>query len=481
MATTINVILADSTTAITVSTGARGPAGTSAANSVTSATTSDGTAALYLDSIRFETTNGGPTQTGQMAWESTDGSIDAMLESGVIVAMGEDLVIRVRNATASPIAKGAALAYDGTVGASGRIDVKPWVGSNIATAKLFLGFAAAAIDANGNGYSQWFGKLSGINTSGGAQNWQDEQIIYAVPSASSTLTNVAPTSGEYAVAAVVINAGSGTSGILYVRPTFEKFPVSADITDATSDGQTNPGKLLKTDANGALQINTLSLGSSDIDAADPGELIIYNATDVESVYGSIKSSNLTTARDFELPNTSGTIMVGSNNLSDLSSASTARTNLGLGTGDSPTFSAITATNYFLQSISGAVLRNLAAQPTIYGNGNVAVARFHSTAGLKLGTNILGFGSDISSANTEGLSRISTGLLGIGTGEAGSTAGSLSLTNLIASGYLQGAEMTAPAAPPANGFRIFAEDNGSGKTRLMVQFATGAAQQIAIEP
>ena len=285
---------------------------------VTSATTSDGTAALYLDSIRFETTNGGPTQTGQMAWESTDGSIDAMLESGVIVAMGEDLVIRVRNATASPIAKGAALAYDGTVGASGRIDVKPWVGSNIATAKLFLGFAAAAIDANGNGYSQWFGKLSGINTSGGAQNWQDEQLIYAVPGTSSTITNVAPTSGEYGAVAVVVNAGSGTSGILFIRPTFERatYPptphthVTADITDATSDGQTNPGKLLKTDANGALQINTLSLGSSDIDATDPGELIIYNATDVESVYGSIKSSNLTTARDFELPNTSGTIMLG---------------------------------------------------------------------------------------------------------------------------------------------------------------------------
>ena len=205
---------------IEVRQGPAGPAG-SGTNSITSATTSDGTAELYLDSLRFEATNGGPTQLGEMAWESTDGSIDAMLESGVIVAMGEDLVIRVRNTTASPITKGTALAYDGTSGASGRIEVKPWVGANIPTAKLFLGFAACDMPANSNGYSQWFGKLAQINTSGGAQTWLDEQIIYAVPGASATITNVAPTSGEYAAAAVVINAGSGTSGILFVRPTFE--------------------------------------------------------------------------------------------------------------------------------------------------------------------------------------------------------------------------------------------------------------------
>ena len=41
--------------------------------------------------------------------------------------------------------------------------------------------------------------------------------------------------------------------------------------------------------------------------------------------------------------------------------------------------------------------------------------------------------------------------------------------------------TAPAAPAANGVYIYAEDDGAGKTRLMARFATGAAQQIAIEP
>lgn len=49
------------------------------------------------------------------------------------------------------------------------------------------------------------------------------------------------------------------------------------------------------------------------------------------------------------------------------------------------------------------------------------------------------------------------------------------------GYHQMTEMTAPAAPAANQVRIYAEDDGAGKTRLMARFATGAAVQIAIEP
>jgi hypothetical protein len=49
------------------------------------------------------------------------------------------------------------------------------------------------------------------------------------------------------------------------------------------------------------------------------------------------------------------------------------------------------------------------------------------------------------------------------------------------GAVEMQEMTAPAAPAADGVRIYAVDNGSGKTQLMALFATGAAQQIAIEP
>lgn len=43
------------------------------------------------------------------------------------------------------------------------------------------------------------------------------------------------------------------------------------------------------------------------------------------------------------------------------------------------------------------------------------------------------------------------------------------------------EITPPSAPAANKVILFAQDNGAGKTQLMALFASGAAQQVAIEP
>lgn len=74
----------------------------------------------------------------------------------------------------------------------------------------------------------------------------------------------------------------------------------------------------------------------------------------------------------------------------------------------------------------------------------------------------------SGSNDSGLARTIAGVVGVTNGSTG--GGALGLV-----------EMTSPAAPATNGVYIFAEDNGSGKTRLMARFATGATQQLAIEP
>lgn len=71
--------------------------------------------------------------------------------------------------------------------------------------------------------------------------------------------------------------------------------------------------------------------------------------------------------------------------------------------------------------------------------------------------------------------------------SGTTAQSLATRFTLSSaggslvGYLELVEQTAPTAPAANGVRIYAVDNGAGKTQLMAIFASGVAQQLAIEP
>lgn len=49
------------------------------------------------------------------------------------------------------------------------------------------------------------------------------------------------------------------------------------------------------------------------------------------------------------------------------------------------------------------------------------------------------------------------------------------------GWLEGAEITDPGAPPANSGNLFFRDNGSGKTQLVARFPTGAVQVISTEP
>lgn len=51
----------------------------------------------------------------------------------------------------------------------------------------------------------------------------------------------------------------------------------------------------------------------------------------------------------------------------------------------------------------------------------------------------------------------------------------------ASTHLLLGEITDPGASDANAVRVYADDNGAGKTRIMARFASGAAQQLAIQP
>lgn len=63
--------------------------------------------------------------------------------------------------------------------------------------------------------------------------------------------------------------------------------------------------------------------------------------------------------------------------------------------------------------------------------------------------------------------------------AGSSGGSNGID--LKGNYMTLTEISVPAAPGANNGRLFAKDNGSGKTQLCVIFATGGEQCFATEP
>lgn len=269
---------------------------------ISSASSSDGTADLYVERISFNTSNGGPTEQGELAWESSSGTLQAALESGVVAPVGESGLIRVRNTSGVTIPKGAALYYTGTVGASGRLEVAKWAGANVTDVDLFMGFAAAQMLNNSNGYAVWFGKLSGIDTDGSDEGevWADGDVLYAIPSGSSYLTKTEPASGDYVVAAAIINAGSGTSGSIMVRPHFHETVTSADITDAT-DGAT-PETIVKRDASGGASFTLVTVGPAYL-----GEKYISLGDQDDTYLCTITSPSSTDNRIATLPDASGTL------------------------------------------------------------------------------------------------------------------------------------------------------------------------------
>lgn len=112
---------------------------------------------------------------------------------------------------------------------------------------------------------------------------------------------------------------------------------------------------------------------------------------------------------------------------------------------------------------GAANAGLALMYTGTGTTNMAIRTQNASANILFGAGTGAEDMRLDPNGNLGISVTPTTRLGIG------------------AGAIEGQEMTAPGAGAANTYRIFAEDNGAGKTRLMCIFATGAAQQITIQP
>lgn len=210
-----------------------------------------------LPKVGFNTANVTAPGTGQMAWNQAERTVDLGM-SGVTLQLGQEQLVNVRNSSGATILNKTVVMMTGTIGASGRLTVAPFNGSD---AKKILGIATENFANGTDGFVTTFGKVRGVNTSA----WAEGSVLYTT--SAGGLTNVVPTSGVVMPIAVVVTSHA-SAGILFVRtnPVDIKGLTALDRADKYLSLQNvsqmiySSGNLVKIQYNNAVDVDYEVLG-----------------------------------------------------------------------------------------------------------------------------------------------------------------------------------------------------------------------------
>ena len=158
-----------------------------------------------VNKVNLSTDTSLVASAGQITWNPNERTADIGLDNNVVLQVGQETVVLVRNGTASAITDGTVVMLTGSIGNSGRLVVAPYDG--VSDASLILGIATETIASGADGFVTSYGKIRGINTS----MWNDGDVLYA----NGSGLDITPTSTLSMKIAVVVH--SHTNGTLMVR------------------------------------------------------------------------------------------------------------------------------------------------------------------------------------------------------------------------------------------------------------------------
>lgn len=212
-------------------TGDTGPQGPSGVVAVSAPITNSGTSTnanigidqdgfshiSNLDYLQFDTTNTvAPTQTGRLAWNEAEGTLDLKLKDGVTLQIGQETVAMVGNFTGTLIPEGAAVYV---VGAQGqRLKVALADASSETTSSTTLGVVTqtGGIPHGSVGYITTQGLVRGLNLP--TATWTEGDIIWLSTTAGQW-TAVRPEAPDHGVQiGYIVKTSNGNSGEIYVHP-----------------------------------------------------------------------------------------------------------------------------------------------------------------------------------------------------------------------------------------------------------------------
>ena len=281
-----------------------------------------------LNALTLDTTPAGvPGSQGTLAWNPDQETLDIQLDTNVVLPVGQQHVIRVKNSSGSvAIPKGTVVSFAGATGDT--VKVTPSISTSAYEPHTLVGVTSEEIAADGFGFVTQYGFVRGINTN----SWTLGNLLYIDPTTPGALTNSAPTAPNWTFPIAAVTRVNSSSGIILVRT----IPGGHlhDIVDVAIDGTPADNELLAYNSNTATWINQT--------AEEAGVANLSGATFTGNVAGThISSSNSIS---------SYVLRASSNSLdTNLLSSTTHGLQIG-GTGGSH----IRITNSEIQSVSGGV-------------------------------------------------------------------------------------------------------------------------------
>lgn len=162
------------------------------------------------------TPTGTPALPGTMFWSADDKTVDLFMDTGVTQKIGQETFYLVKNQTGSPIPKGTVVMAAGTLGASGRILVQPFLANGTYPSKFCMGVTAETIANGADGFVTAFGKIRQINTA----SYPEGTVLYASPTVAGGYTATPPQSPNNIVTLAIVINSSVNNGVIFVRPSF---------------------------------------------------------------------------------------------------------------------------------------------------------------------------------------------------------------------------------------------------------------------
>lgn len=232
---------------------------------------------------------------GRTYWNRDDGTMDVDLYNGSVLQVGQELHFFAKNTSGGLIAKGTPVMFTGTVGASGKLAFGLAVADGSVPADYMMGVTDQDIADNDFGYITSFGLVRGFNTTGTpyGETWLDGDLLYFDPATPGTWTKFEPAAPSIDVpVAVVVNAGTGGSGSIFVRMKISESLNNLQDVYINGTGTPLAGQVLIYDATQARWENHHLTAGANVTITNADGAITIAAASVSGASGTFTTADI---------------------------------------------------------------------------------------------------------------------------------------------------------------------------------------------